>query len=98
MVIRHLEHIGALRLEPGGLFLSLALGTMPIAARVVGDLLVAARLTSPEVSTERRRATSDEVGEHPSLLKRSCMRGQILVLIPAKDLGHVEPRLFHGFV
>ncbi len=58
MVIRHLEQMGTLGLKPDGLLVPLALGTMPVAAGVVGDLLMAARLTLPEVSTEGSRAAA----------------------------------------
>ena len=56
-----------LSLKPAELPAALALGAMPIPARVVGDLAVIAAVALVEVTAERRGAAVDDGSHHTSL-------------------------------
>ena len=90
--IGHGEHIGLAPLEPVRLGTPLALGTVPVAARVVGDLAVAAVGAGIHVAPERRGAAPEDPVDDAALLRpwgRNRDRG---VLQPAKDLGDLVRR------
>jgi hypothetical protein len=72
----------------------LALGTMSIGARVVCVPLVAALVTSFQMTAERRGATQFDRAQYPLLLRRqrSSMRLAKLVAMSAHDIGDFQGR------
>src|SRR5712692_9876726 len=72
----------------------LALGAMPIGARVVGIPFVAALVTSFQMTAERRGATQFNRAQYPLLLRRqrSSMRLAKLVAVRANDIGDFQCR------
>ena len=72
----------------------LALGTMPIGARVVGIAFVAALVTSFQMTAELCGASQFDRAQHPLLLggQRSGMRLAKLVAVGAHDIGDFQGR------
>src|ERR1700676_3660550 len=64
MDVRHGQKVPATRVEPAVAGVGLALRTMPVAARIVGDGLIAATGALVHVSAERCRSTAQDSGEH----------------------------------
>ncbi len=93
--VRDFEQMRALRLMPGRLFGGLALGTVAIAARVVGYLMVTAGITAEPVPPEDGSTASREITQYPPLSGRCPMEGTEFVLTGAEDLGHFVPRRPH---
>jgi hypothetical protein len=93
------------RFQPLGTQCGLALGAVPISARVVGDASVFARIALFDVPAEGSGSTSHEIAEHPTLLRPERQRGQAFALdhVPddvsdlegATTLGHREPLQRH---
>ena len=78
------EQITLLGLDPPGFVQSLALGAMPIAAGVVGELLMAAGLTLTAVAAERGRAALGDGLQHAPLLQGEAVE---FVGMGAHDIG-----------
>jgi len=90
--VGHGEHIGLALLEPVRLGAALALGTVPVAARVVGDLAVAAVGAGVDVAPERRGAAPQDPVDDPALLGPRRRDRNAGALHPAKDLGDLVRR------
>src|SRR5713226_3805177 len=91
------QQIGLARGEPILRRRTLALGTMPVAARVVGDPAVAAILTALDMTAEGSRAAALD-GRHHLELAEAHMPG----IGPApggamvmEDVGNLQPRAVH---
>jgi hypothetical protein len=56
MIVRHRQQVGLARGQPVHCRRALALGAMPVAARIVRDLAVRALLAARDVTAKRRRA------------------------------------------
>ena len=68
--IGHGQKIVRPRLLPAHAFQPLALGTVPVTTRIVGDLLVpAAAVTLPDMTAERCCTTAQDRGNDPALLR-----------------------------
>jgi hypothetical protein len=67
--MRHIEHASSLHLDPLLLGQGLALGTVPIATRVVRGVLVAAREALIEVPTEHGSTAPLDVGQDAALAR-----------------------------
>jgi hypothetical protein len=85
-------------LEPTSASCRLALGTVTVAARVVGDQAVATSITLLDVPAQLRGAAASHIPEDTPLVRGDS------ISIPMKegwgelpeDLGDFEPRLHHG--
>jgi len=67
MEIGHWQQLGLPLGQPFGPRQPLALGTMPVAARVVGDAAIGAGVTGLDMTAERRRATGFDRRHHAAL-------------------------------
>ena len=63
MDVRHGQEVPAARLEPAVAGVCLALRTMPVSARVIGDGLIVATGTGIDVSAERRCSAVQDGGK-----------------------------------
>src|SRR6516165_3080333 len=68
MKVFHWEQIGGALVEPLGTGSGLAAGAVAVAARVVGDALVAATVALLDMSAQLGRAAADQVTQHAALL------------------------------
>src|SRR6266566_160325 len=92
------QQIGLARGEPTLRRRTLALGTMPVAARVVSDPAVAAILATLDMAAEGSRAAALD-GRHHLELAKAQMPG--IGLAPGgamvmKDVGDLQPRAAHS--
>jgi len=92
VAVGHGEHIGLALLEPVRLGAALTLGTVPVAARVVGDLAVAAVGAGIDVAAERRGAAAEDPVDDAALLGLGGRSRDGGVPQPAKDLGDLVRR------
>ena len=76
----------------------LALGAVAVAARVVGDLLMAAVIAFLDVSAQGGSPAGGDVAQGATLLRRERVAVAVEegITIVADDLGHFEPRSGHG--
>ena len=76
----------------------LALGAVAVAARVVGDLLMAAVVALLDVSAQGGSPAGGDVAQGAALLRRerAAVAVEEGITIVAEDLGHFEPRSGHG--
>jgi hypothetical protein len=76
----------------------LTLGTVPVAAGVVRDSLIAAAIASFEMSAQCGRAAQADIAQHLPLLVRDSMAPVLkeLVLMSVEDIGHFEPMSCHA--
>src|SRR3954469_19619705 len=96
MEVAVIEHARALLGDPFLLGQRLTLRTMAVATRVVRRVLVAARVASIEVPTERRSPALHDVGEHALLLARECVRRLELASMASNEVRDVEARAPRG--
>jgi hypothetical protein len=95
--VRPIEQLGFAVLEPLPSRGPLALGTVAVAAGVVGDLLVTASIAPVLVSSQSRGSTKGQITENASLLDRcgpsvnSKERGTVVL----EHIGHFGPRRAH---
>lgn len=95
--IRHVEEVPLACGEPALARLSLALRTMTIATRVVGDGPMPAGVTPIEMAPERGRATARDGAEHRSLLHaQPRMLLDEGVTLRVEDIGHLHRRPAHA--
>lgn len=87
-------------LHPLGLLQALALRTVAIAARVVGDANMSASATTVPMSTQGRRTTRLQMSHDPKLRRRGTTGTAILAPVGSENVGHLEMRspdlLGHG--
>lgn len=88
--VRDIEQSLTLLLNPALLRERLALRTMPIAARVIGGVLVPARLTDIEMAAQDCRAALRNVCQHPPLLSAEANRALESRAMLADDVGEFE--------
>src|SRR5271170_1687637 len=83
-----------LLLEPDGAGQRLALGAMPIAARVVGDPALAAVQAVLDMAAQRRGAADAQVAHRLALRRRehAPIALQKLRTVLAQDVGHFQGR------
>jgi len=62
---------------------------MAIATRVVGDALVATRITLLNMSAQAGSTTLFNSARHATLLWRQLMRESEVVTVLAEDIGHL---------
>jgi hypothetical protein len=88
------QEFGLTLLQPLRSGQGLALGTMPIGARVVCIPFVAALITSFQMTAQRRGATQFDRAQHSLLLRgqRSSMCLAKLVAVRAHDIGDFQNR------
>jgi hypothetical protein len=86
--VRDREEVDLARGYPLGFGETLALGTVPIAARVVGIALEAALRTLLHVAAKLRRATGRDGLQHPLLAGGDGMGLPRAVAIQPDDVGH----------
>src|SRR6476660_8383444 len=100
MKIAGWQHFALARRHPTLTRLCLALGTVPVTARVVGDGLLAASRTSIEVSTQSCRAAVLDGAKGLQLLIAEA--GSVLVekmaALCAEDVGHLHGGPAHSFL
>src|ERR1700678_4054227 len=60
MEVGHGQQLGGTRVEPLSACVALALGTVPVAARVIGDSLIAAAQTLVAMASESRSAATND--------------------------------------
>jgi hypothetical protein len=92
------QEFGLTPLQPLRSGQGLALGTMPISARVVCIPFVAALITSFQMTAQRRGATQFDRAQHSLLLlgQRSSMCVPNLVAVRAHDIGDFQGRPHTG--
>ena len=89
--IWQLEELPLAGVEPPFPRLRLALRTVPIATRVIGDGLVPAGVTPIEMPTERGGATAHDRAEHGALLHAEPrMLLDEGVTLRVEDIGHLH--------
>ena len=94
--IRHVEQVALACVEPALPGLRLALRTVAIATRVIGDGLMAAGATGVDVPAERRGATARDRAEYRSLLHaQPRMLLDEGVTLRVEDIGHLHSRPAH---
>ena len=97
MVVLDGEHFGAPLLEPSRFGQALALRTVPVSARIVGDDLVRAVVALLDMAAQYRRAAVLDCPHGFELLGRH--RGAMSCAVPfavlTKDIGHLQLRLGH---
>ncbi len=97
MVILHGQELGLARGEPVPGGRPLALGAMPVAAGVVGDMAVAAVLASRDMAAEGRRAAALD-GGHDLELAEAQVTGVGLApggAVGAEDIRDLQPFAWH---
>ena len=92
------EQLGRPGLDPPRRLGGLALGAVAVAARVVGDLPVAAPVAVLDVPAQGRRAAAGQVGQGTPLLRREGVAVGVEERVPVgpDDVGHLEPGPGHG--
>jgi hypothetical protein len=98
MVVVQRQQFGLARIEPTLGRTGLALGAVPVAARVVGDLTVLAGFTVQQVSPQRRAAALLD-GRHDLELAQAQV--PLLGITPsramgAKDVGDLQSEAAHA--
>ena len=89
--IRHVEQVPLAGGEPALARLRLALRTVPIATRVIGDGLMPAGVTPIEMAPERGGPTARDRAEHRSLLHaQPRMLLDEGVTLRVEDIGHLH--------
>ncbi len=66
--VGHGQQLSRTRGQPSGACVALALGAMPVAARVIGDGLMSAAGASIAMSSKRRRSATDDGVHHLAVL------------------------------
>ena len=98
VAVRHRQEFGLACGEPVGGRRALALGTMPVAARVVGDVLMSALLAAHEVAAEDR-GTAVRDGRHDLELVEADVAGVGVTprrAVGAEDVRDLEAGTRHG--
>jgi hypothetical protein len=92
------EQFGRALLDPRGSGERLALRTVAIPTRVVGDALVATRVALLDVAAECSGAARFDGGHHALLRQRECWtaQGTIGVAVAAEDVRHLPRRTVHA--
>ena len=93
MVIRHGQEVGLARFEPALRGAALALGAVPVTARVVGDLRFRARRAAQRMAAERGAAALLD-GRHDLQLAEAEVPA--LVLSPSRPVGAEDIRDLQG--
>ena len=89
--VRHVEELALAGMEPALPRLRLALRAVPIAARVIGDGLVAAGVTPIEMTTEGGGATARDRPKDRSLLRaQPRMLLEEGLALRVEDIGHLH--------
>ena len=98
MVILDGQQVRLAGLHPFGRRGGLTLGTVAVAARIVGELLMVAVIAPLDVPTQGSRPAGGDVAQGAALLRREHVAVAVEegVSIRADDLGHFEPRSVHG--
>src|ERR1700753_1632670 len=98
--VRNGQQLGGTRGQTPGACVALALGAVPVAARVIGDGLVPATETLITMTAQSRRAATDDSVHHLAVLP-----GQVRSLpFPeaaaryTEDVGHLKGGPAHRFV
>ena len=95
--IRHVEELPLARLEPALAGLRLALRTVAIPTRVIGDGLMPAGVTPIEMPAERGGPTARDRAQHGSLLHAEPrMLLDEGVTLRVEDIGHLHRRPAHA--
>ena len=96
--VRCVEQVGGLGLQPARGVGPLTLGTMAIAARVIGDFLMSTLQTSQDMSSQGGGTARGQVVEGAALHGRQARTVllQKRVATAPDHLGHFEPRSGHG--
>jgi hypothetical protein len=82
--VRNREQLDLACLDPAGFIETLTLRTMPIAAGVVGNLLVSAVIALPDVPTESGRAAARDRTQHALLTQGQALESTCML---ANDVG-----------
>jgi hypothetical protein len=97
--IRHVEPIARARVEPALPRLGLALRTVAVPTRVIGDGLMAAGVTPIELASEGGGATARDRAEHGSLLRTEPrMLLDKGVTMRVEEIGHLHGGPAHDSV
>src|SRR6266851_2451588 len=97
--VGHGQQLGGARGQPSGACVALALGTVPVATRVIGDGLMSAAGASIAMTSERRRAATDDGVHHLAVLGGE-MRSMPLEKAAAgatQNVGHLKGGPGHPF-
>jgi len=89
MVVLDRQQMLLLRSEPAKLLKALTLRTVPIPARIVGDLTKPAPVTLVEVTAEGRGAATQDVSHHTRLL---TVEPRKLIRPLTEDVGKLQLR------
>ena len=98
MGVGHRQQACGLFHEPAVTGRGLTLGTVPVAAGVVSDSLIAAAIAPFQMCAERSRTAQADIAQYLPLLVRDGMTPALkeLVLVSVKDIGHFEPMFCHA--
>jgi hypothetical protein len=99
MVILHRQQIGLPGFEPALGRAGLTLGAVPVAARVVGDVLMIASGAAKDMTTQCRGATLFDGGHDFQLTQAQVVMLSISPSGPAaaEDIRHLERKPSHEF-
>src|ERR1700679_949667 len=92
MEVGHGQQLGGTRVEPISACVALALGTVPVAARVIGDSLMTAAQTLIAMASESRSAATNDSIHDLAVLpgKMESMSVPEAATRSANDVGHLE--------
>ena len=79
-------------LQPLGALDRLALGTVPVAAGVIGDAAIATAMAGLDMAAQGRRAASGQPAQHGRLLRRDRVSGTIGLPVGADNVRHLQGR------
>jgi len=93
------QQLGGARGQPSGTGVALTLGAVPVAARIIGDGLVSAAGASIAMTTQGRRAATDDSVHHLAVLEGEMrsMPVQEAAAGSAEDVGHLKGGPGHPF-
>ena len=92
MEIRHRQQAFQARFQPLSALERLALGTMPVAARIVRDAPEATAGAGVHVPAQSGRAASRQATQHGTLLCRQGMAGLVSLSMGAENVRHLQTR------
>lgn len=90
--VRHRQQHRLLRGHPLRPLFALALGTVAVAAGVVGDAAIGAALALLDMPAQSGGAARRNGPQHRALLERRRLRTEVLLPVRAHDVGHLTAR------
>ena len=76
--------------QPGGRLFAMTLGTMPVAAGMIGVTNLGAVVTLRHMAAEKRGATKFKVAHRPELMREQGVMGSISRSVLAENVRHFD--------